>query len=641
MAITTVTPLVDDGARPAKAVQGENIPVRACVFTDGHPTLRVQVRWRSLSPDEGAGWRHSRLSPRMDDFWVGGMEFSSLGAGEFQVEAWVDAFDGWRSDYCRWLEVGASTAGELPIGVTLVKQSLPGWPEAARLAAGERLDSLLQGDPSEIERYLLSPEVVARMAEAPVPATPTRSRRFPVWVERPRALIGAWYEMFPRSEGSDGQHSGTLATSEHRLPAIADMKFDVVYLPPIHPIGVTGRRGRNNAAMAQPGEPGCPWAIGSALGGHTSIHPELGNLEDFRHFVGRAAELGLEVALDYALQCSPDHPWVTQHPDWFLHRPDGSIRNAENPPKRYEDVLPMDFECSDWRALWDACYDILDFWVGQGVKIFRVDNPHTKPFPFWAWLIARLREAHPDVVLLAEAFTRPALMDELSKLGFSQSYTYFTWRSTKGDLRSYLTHLTRDSVDYLRPNFFTNTPDVLTLELQQGGPEVFRRRLILAATLSPSYGIYSGFELCENRPQSADSEDYWDSEKYQYRPRNWDQPGSLAPLAARLNQIRRDHPALQQLRRLYFHRSADPALLVYSKHTADRSDVVVVAVDLAAGRPRRAQFSLSLRRLGLRPGARVRAHELLRQTSETWSGRDHQIDLDAGSVPARIYWVET
>jgi starch synthase (maltosyl-transferring) len=640
IAITTVTPLVDDGAWPAKAVQGENIPVRACVFTDGHQTLRVRVRWRSLCPGEGPTWRHSPLSARMDDFWTGAMEFSSLGAAEFQVEAWGDVFEGWRSDYRRWQVIEAAPASELLAGVQLVRQSLPRWPEAARSAAAERLESLVTGDPSRLQDYLLSPGVAAKIARALVLTTPTRSRRFPVWVDRPRALFGSWYEMFPRSEGSDGKRSGTLAASEARLPALAEMKFDVVYLPPIQPIGQTGRRGRNNAPVAKPGEPGCPWAIGSAIGGHTAINPELGGLEDFRHFVARAAELGLEVALDYALQCSPDHPWVTQHPDWFRHRPDGSIRTAENPPKRYDDVLPMDFGCADWQGLWNACYDILEFWIGQGVKIFRVDNPHTKPFPFWAWLIARLHASHPEVVFLAEAFTRPALMDELSKLGFSQTYTFFTWRSTKGELRSYLTHLTRVSVDYLRPNFFTNTPDVLTRELQQGGPEAFRRRLVLAATLSPAYGIYSGFELYEHRPQSEGSEDYWDSEKYQYRPRNWGQPGSLAPLATRLNQIRRDHPALQQLRRLCFHRSADPDLLVYSKHTADRSDVVLVAVDLAAGRPRRAKFSLSLKRLGLRPGASFQVHELFQDRRATWRGRDQEIELDAGIVPARIYCVE-
>ena len=640
IAIGQVTPLVDDGTLPAKAVQGETIPVRARIFADGHLALRARVRWRSGGSGKGPSWRDAPLRADSDDFWLSEMEFSFLGAAEFQVEAWVDVFEGWRRDYRRWLRIGARAEGELVLGVQLVRQSLPRWPETARAAAADRLDSLLTEEPSQLQHYLLEPSLAANMARALVLTTPTRSRRFPVWVERPRALFGSWYEMFPRSEGSDGRRSGTLATAEARLPALAEMKFDVVYLPPIQPIGQTGRRGRNNAPVAKSGEPGSPWAIGSAAGGHTAINPDLGGLDDFRHFLARAGGLGLELAMDYALQCSPDHPWVTQHPDWFLHRPDGSIRTAENPPKRYDDILPLDFECADWQALWDACYGILNFWIGQGVKIFRVDNPHTKPLPFWAWLIAQLRASHPEVVMLAEAFTRAALMEELSKLGFSQSYTYFTWRSTKSELRSYLTHLTRVSVDYLRPNFFANTPDVLTRELQQGGPGTFKRRLVLAATLSPTYGIYSGFELYENRPQSQNSEDYWDSEKYQYRPRNWDQPGSLAPLVTRLNQIRRDHPSLQQLRRLFFHESADPELLVYSKHTADRSDVLLVVVDLATDRPRRAKFSLALKRLGLGPEARFQVHELLSDSTSTWCGRDQEIELD-GAVPARIYWVES
>jgi len=638
--INEVTPQVDGGLWPAKAVVGEAIPIRACVFSDGQPALLVRARWRM---DHGSGnmpWNYCRLRGYIDDFWIGNVAFPSAGSAEFQVEAWRNDFASWRQDYRRWLRAKADPSHELPTGVQLLRTGAALLPPSDQADIERQLGQSGPGSRLSLQRYLLHPRTARLMADALVQTTPARGARLPIWVERPRALFGSWYEFFPRSEGSDGHRSGTLVTSRDRLSDLADMKFDVVYLPPIHPIGSTARRGRNNAPIARPGEPGSPWAIGGPAGGHTSVHPDLGSLDDFRGFLQAAEALGLEVALDYTLQCSPDHPWVHDHPDWFDHRPDGSIRPGENPPKRYDDVFPLDFSCDDWQGLWQACYDVLEFWIAQGVHIFRVDNPHTKPVPFWAWVFGRLRAAHPDVILLAEAFTHPALMGQLSKVGFSQSYTYFTWRSKKPELRTYLTQLTRKTADYLRPNFFANTPDILTEELQLGGPPAFRSRLVLAATLSPSYGIYSGYELCENQPQSPGSEEYWDSEKYQYRPRDWTQPGAMVSLITQLNAIRRDHPALQQLRRLYFHRTDNPQVLAYSKHTADRSDVILVIVNLDPSRAHRAQVRLSLKQLSAKPRSTLRVHDLLQGTTQTWTGSLQQVELDPAEAPAQLLWVE-
>ncbi|MGC1194241.1 MAG: maltotransferase domain-containing protein [Candidatus Dormiibacterota bacterium] len=639
--INQVTPQVDGGRLAAKAVQGEEVPVRACVFSEGQPALLVRARWRMTGNAPADGWECLPLNGRLDDFWVGNIAFPEVGTAEFQIEAWRDSFGSWRKDYRRWLRARADPSPELPTGVQLARAGAALLEASVRGRISGRLDQLSHGPSASLQSYLLSTQLARLMAESLTRSSPTRGSRIPVWVDRPRALFGSWYEFFPRSEGSDGHVSGTLVSARSRLAEVAEMKFDVVYLPPIHPIGTTARRGRNNSPVAAPGEPGSPWAIGGPAGGHTTVHPDLGSLEDFRGFLRTSEDLGMEVALDYTLQCSPDHPWVREHPDWFDHRPDGTIRPAENPPKRYDDVFPLDFTCTDWRGLWEACYQILEFWIAQGVRIFRVDNPHTKPVAFWAWVFAHLHETHPEVILLAEAFTRPALMAELSKVGFSQSYTYFTWRSTKPELRTYLTELTKKTVDYLRPNFFANTPDILTEELQLGGPPTFRYRLVLAATLSPAYGIYSGYELCENRPQKPNSEEYWDSEKYQFRPRNWSQPGSLAPLITKLNQIRRDHPALQQLRRLHFHRTDDPQVLAYSKHTADRSDVILVIVNLDPDRVHRSAVRLSLKQLSARPRPDFRVHDLLNGTVARWTGSEHLVELDPSKAPAQILLVES
>lgn len=644
LVIGDLSPLVDCGRRPVKAIQDEVIPVAARVFSVGRLALRVEVRWRSLTPGHRRPpWRSapaSRLAPDVDDWWRGSLRFQACGPGEYRIEAWEDHFATWRADVARRLAVGVDPDPEISEGWSLVRSLIDRLDGPVQGMAAAALAAAPTASSQEQLDFLLLEDLATAAAMVRPRTGIAEGEAIPVWVERPRAMVGAWYEIFPRSQGSDGVRSGTLRDTADRLPEIAALGFDVAYLTPIHPIGSTGRRGPNNSPAAGPSDPGSPWAIGSRAGGHTSINPELGTLADFHHLLRRAREVGLEIAMDYALQCSPDHPWVLEHPDWFAHRPDGSIRPADNPPKRYDDIYPLDFECPQWQLLWAACYQVLDFWIAQGVTIFRVDNPHTKPVPFWAYVIARLRREHPEVVLLAEAFTRPALMRELAKLGFSQSYTYFTWRSTREELTSYLMELSQETADYLRPNFFVNTPDILTEELQTGGPAAFRLRLVLAATLAPSYGVYSGFEWFERQPLHADSEEYLDSEKYQLRPRPSPGDAPLAPLLARLNLIRHQHPALQQLRRLSFHWPDDPALLCYSKRSADGGDVILVVVNLDPHSAHASIVHLDLHQLGVAEGASFVVQDLLGGASYQWVGAHNFVRLDPAVAAAHVFWVQ-
>ncbi len=593
--------------------------------------------WRSLEPKTHS-WKSDWLQVGYDDFWSGTMAFALPGRAEFLVEAWEDSFGTWCQDLRRRIDAEMDPGPEVGTGWHLLERQLRGVAAPRRFRIADHARQARSGDQSQQVEFLLD-ERLGEVLGSVVPYKGiNRSHPLPVFVERPRALAGAWYELFPRSQGSDGHRSGTLAATAESLREVSEMGFDVVYFPPIHPIGVTGRRGPNNTPDAGPNDPGSPWAIGSREGGHMSVHPDLGTLEDFRRLLSRARELNLEVALDYALQCSPDHPWVSEHPDWFMHRPDGSIRPAENPPKRYDDIFPLDFGCRSWRDLWAACYEILEFWIGEGVGIFRVDNPHTKPVPFWAWVVQRLRAEHPHVVLLAEAFTRPAMMRELGKVGFAQSYTYFTWRTSKDELTAYLTELSRETVDYLRPNLFVNTPDILTEELQHGGPAAFRFRLVLAATLGANYGIYSGFELSENQAVRPGSEEYLDSEKYQFRPRNFDREGTLRPLISRVNQIRHDHPALQQLRRLDFHWADDPAILCYSKTSPDLDDAIIVVVNLDPWNPHTTEVHLDLSRIGRAQAEPFQVRDLLTGEEYWWRGSHNFVRLDPGRAPAHILW---
>jgi len=537
--IENVRPSVDSGRFPIKRTVGESVRVTADIFADGHDVIAAVVHH---GDDEIA---MTPVAPGTDE-WTATFTVHAMGWDEFHVEAWVDRSLTWRRD------LRLKEAAGQDVSVELLEGSLGGFDDDA-------------------------PHSMARERDRSR-STVSEPRR--IWVDRERARYGAWYEMFPRSAGADPHRSGTFREASAELARIADLGFDVVYLPPIHPIGVSFRKGRNNSLTPAPDDPGSPWAIGSPAGGHTAVEPGLGTIDDFVAFRQESERLGMEVALDLAWQCSPDHPWVKEHPEWFRHRPDGTIKYAENPPKKYQDIYPLDFENEDWPSLWHALLDVTLFWIDHGVKIFRVDNPHTKTFGFWEWMIDQAHAQHPDVVFLSEAFTRPALMRYLAKAGFSQSYTYFTWRNTKQELTEYLTELTQSELrEFLRPNLFANTPDILHAYLQHGGRPAFEARLILAATLGASYGIYSGFELCESRAVAPGSEEYFDSEKYQFKKRDWAQPGNISELVCRVNRIRREHAALQSNESLRFHATDNDRIIAYSKETPDEFIFVVVNLD--------------------------------------------------------------
>jgi starch synthase (maltosyl-transferring) len=622
---------------PAKAVVGERVPVSAAIYREGHDVLAARVRWRPVRTKE---WRTSPLrlvEPGLDR-WTGELVVDTIGDHELQIEAWTDRFATWRHD----AEIKASVRD--PELETVVEEGARLLDRLARrvdkqlrpsvtaAAAGLRDTSL-----SLDERLTagLDQHVASLVSAAPDPMDLTRTKSSPLWVDRPRAREGAWYEMFPRSEGG-------LDAASKRLPDIAAMGFDVVYLPPIHPIGQTYRKGRNNTIGAGPDDPGSPWAIGSPDGGHLAVAPELGTIDDFDSFVDRAHANGLEVALDYALQCSPDHPWVHEHPEWFHHRADGSIAYAENPPKKYQDIYPINFwpeSDDDRKALWEACKEILDYWIAHGVLIFRVDNPHTKPFAFWDWILDAVRHEHPDVVFLAEAFTRPRVMSKLAEIGFSQSYTYFAWRSERWELVEYLDELAHGpAADYMRPNFWPNTPDILSGMLRNGPPAAFRLRLLLAATMSPSFGIYSGYELCENEPASESNEEYLNSEKYELRPRLWDRPNSLTPFITQLNDIRNKHTAFDELRTIEFHGADDENVIVYSKRSTQRTDVMLCVVNLDPHNWHEATLSLDLAALGVEAGASFVVHDELSGASYTWNEHPY-IRLDPARQPGHVFEV--
>jgi starch synthase (maltosyl-transferring) len=638
--IEEIRPQVDCGQWPARAVAGETVPVQATIFRDGH-TVEVAAAVRVSPPGQRQDQR-----VRMTEVNHGLHRFQAevtvptTGMWSFSVEAWTDELATWLRGTGAKLDAGRDVELELEEGAQLLER------EAARLPAARRgplLDAVadLRGRGDAATRLAAATDpAIAELLEAYPPRNRTRAPRLRIWVDRPRALYGAWYELFPRSEGATETTSGTLRKAAERLPAIAEMGFDVVYLPPIHPIGTSHRKGRNNQLDPDPDDPGSPWAIGGDAGGHDAIHPDLGTIEDFDAFVSRAADLGMEVALDYALQCSPDHPWVKEHPEWFRIRPDGSIAHAENPPKVYEDIVPFDFDNPDAPALYAACKGILDHWIAHGVRVFRVDNPHTKPVRFWEWLLAAVKAEHPEVVFLAEAFSTPPMMKVLAKVGFSQSYTYFTWRNTKVELEQYLTELTSsESADYYRPNFFVNTPDILTAYLQHGGPPAFRVRATLAATMSPSWGMYSGYELYEATARAPGSEEYLDSEKYQYRPRDWSQP-SLAPYVARLNQVRRAHPALHWLRNLRFHLVDSPEVIAYSKRHGD--DVVLVVCNLDPHNAHDTMVHLWLPALGLAwEVGPFEVYDELTGQSWTWHGASNFVRLDPAAEVAHVLHVRT
>ncbi|WP_199185768.1 alpha-1,4-glucan--maltose-1-phosphate maltosyltransferase [Streptomyces carminius] len=654
--VLDVHPLVDCGRRPAKAVAGETFQVSATVFREGHDAVGANVVLRDPGGRPGPWTPMRELAPGTDR-WGAEVTPDAEGRWTYTVEAWGDPVTTWRHHAGIKVPAGIDTELTLTEGAALHERAAAGVPEdgaggarAAVLAAADALRDTSRPVAARLAAAL-TPEVTAVLDRYPLREPVTATRPLPLLVERQRALFGSWYEFFPRSEGAvvkEGEPPvpGTLRTAAERLPAVADMGFDVVYLPPVHPIGESFRKGPNNSLTAGPHDVGSPWAIGSSAGGHDAIHPDLGTFEDFDHFVARARELDLEVALDFALQCSPDHPWVKEHPEWFHHRADGSIAYAENPPKKYQDIYPIAFD-ADMGGLVEETLRLLRLWMSHGVRIFRVDNPHTKPVVFWEKVIAEINRTDPDVIFLAEAFTRPAMMHTLAKIGFQQSYTYFTWRNGRDELTDYLTELTGDAASYMRPNFFVNTPDILNEYLQHGGRHAFEIRAVLAATLSPAWGVYSGYELCENTPVRPGSEEYLDSEKYQLRPRDWaaaERAGTtIAPLITALNRLRRRHPALQQLRGLRFHHSDNPSIIVYSKRgTRPYADTVLTVVNLDPHHTHEATVSLNLPELGLAPAQESGAEPFpVRDelTGETYHwGRDNYVRLEPGrgAAPAHI-----
>jgi starch synthase (maltosyl-transferring) len=576
-----------------------------------------------------------------NDRWRGEFLLEKNGRYRYTVEAWPDTFESWRHDLKKRLDAEQPVTLELKEGrelVVLATEQAQGADRKQLVQALARFDQL--GDDADRIDLLLTPtlrRLMARHTDRRLASV--YEKELEVVVDRVRARYAAWYEMFPRSQGTVPGKSATFKDCERRLPEIRAMGFDVVYLVPIHPIGRVNRKGPNNAADAGPDDPGSPYAIGSAEGGHKAVHPELGTLEDFEHFAARCRELDMEVALDFAIQCAPDHPYVQEHPDWFKWRPDGTIRYAENPPKKYQDIVPVQFYGPHQEELWREWRDVVLFWAERGVRTFRVDNPHTKPIPFWEWLIREVQDRHPDVVFLSEAFTRPKLVKALAMAGFSQSYTYFTWRNFKHELTDYLAELARSECrEYLRPNFFTNTPDILPQYLQTGGRPAFMVRLVLAATLSSVYGIYNGFELCEAGAIPG-TEEYLNSEKYQYKVWDWGRPGHIKDWITTVNRIRRENPALHEFENLGFHAADDDNVLFYGKATLDGANRVFVAVNLDPFEPHQAVLEFPLEEMGIRPNQTFQVEELITGRKHLWRGRRHSVDLDPQANPAEIYRV--
>jgi starch synthase (maltosyl-transferring) len=664
--ILDVQPVLPPESVPARAVAGETFLVTATVFREGHEMLGAAVIITDPDGAESGLLRMRELAPGTDRY---GAEVTPgrQGSWQFRVEAWGDPIARWQRDAAIKVPIGQDVELMLAEGARLLERAASGIPapktlppDAGRQARAAR--KALTGAARQLADEGLLPlerlaagdtaEVAAALTGYPLRDLLTSTDEFQLVVQRQRALYGAWYEFFPRSEGAevDPTHrrkpkSGTLRTAARRLPAIADMGFDVVYLPPVHPIGTTARKGQNNALQAGSGDPGSPWAIGAPAGGHDAIHPDLGTMADFDAFVAKAEQLGLEVAMDLALQAAPDHPWVSEHPAWFSTRADGSIAYAENPPKKYQDIYPLNFD-NDPAGLYAEVNRLVRHWMEHGIRIFRVDNPHTKPLPFWQWLLADIARTDPDVLFLAEAFTRPAMMHALARIGFHQSYTYFTWRNTAAELTEYLQELAGQAAAYMRPNFFVNTPDILCGYLQHAPPAAFCVRAVLASMLAPSWGVYSGYELGENVPFVPGSEEYLDSEKYQFRPRDWDRAAELgvtiAPFLTRLNEIRRAHPALHWLRNLRFHYSDQPDVLCFSKRTSSEQeghpDTILVVVNLDPQHAREATVWLDGDALGADPGAGLTVTDELTGESYRW-GQGNYVRLDPAVAPAHIFTV--
>lgn len=636
--IERVEPRVDNGRHPITRTVGEWVEVKAHIFTDGHDRLKASIRYK---PSSRSTWLESPLEAIGNDEWVGRFRIEESDVYEYGAQAWIDRFANFQDSIAKKFEASQDIhleLWELEEFLLSFKRKVPKREQAwfldgvGILRDSKQLQSAVN--------FALSERLGAIVGKYGPRAELTKFHQvLKVWVEPEAARFSSWYEMFPRSAGKDPSRSATFAEAAERLTDIARMGFDILYLPPIHPIGETFRKGPNNSTECSSGDPGSPWAIGSSEGGHKSVEPGLGSLEDFKTFVGQAEKVGLQVALDIAFQCSPDHPYVKEHPEWFKERPDGSIHYAENPPKKYQDIYPFNFESENWKELWQELLDVILFWVDCGVTVFRVDNPHTKPFAFWEWLIAEVHRKHPEVIFLSEAFTRPKVKYCLAKLGFTQSYTYFTWRNTKAELQSYVQELTQTPVrEYCRPNFFANTPDILHEYLQHGGRHAFEIRLVLAATLSSNYGIYSGFELCENQAVRPGSEEYLDSEKYQIKPRDWNAEGNIKELVRKINSLRKAETALQYTNNITFCEIDCDDLIAYTK-VAEGSALVVV-VNLDPHNWHEATLTLPLWQFSLDEQSTYRVRDLLTDNVFTWQGARNYIRLNPSETPAHIFAID-
>jgi starch synthase (maltosyl-transferring) len=636
--IENLQPLIDCGRYPIKRIVGEDLVVEADIFKDGHDVVAAVLKWRFGK----RGWRQTPMVFVDNDRWRGVCTLYDEAIHEYTVEAWTDTFRSWQQEFAKKFEAGMSDLrSEALAGAAIV--------EAAAGRARDRADSarlrefaeqISSGANSAIYSMVRSGELEVLMATYPDRADATQYEpALRVVVDRTAALFGAWYEFFPRSAEGRGDRESTFRDCLPRVDDARAMGFDVIYFPPIHPIGHTNRKGRNNAITSGPGDPGVPWAIGSEAGGHKAIEPSLGTLEDFDWLQKEVRKRGMEIALDFAINCSPDHPYVREHPDWFYKRPDGTIKYAENPPKKYEDIYPLNFRCENWRELWAEMKSIVLFWAEHGVRIFRVDNPHTKPVAFWEYLIGGVREEYPDAIFLSEAFTRPKMMKALARAGFNQSYTYFTWRTSKQELVEYFTELTQTEMsEYFRPNLWPNTPDILPLLLQEGGRPAFMVRVLMAATLSPLYGIYSGYELCENNPLPG-REEYLDSEKYQFKERDWNAPGNIKHWITRINKIRKENRALQMYANLRFYRADNDAILCYGKMTPARDNIIFVVVNLDPFRKQNSFVHVPIEEFGQMESNEYQVQDLLNDARYIWRDGRNYVELDPEIQPAHVFLV--
>jgi starch synthase (maltosyl-transferring) len=638
--IENLRPLIDGGRYPVKRVVGDDLAVEADVFKDGHDVVAAALKWRLLGETR---WHETPMAHVDNDRWRGVCTVYENAIYEYTVEAWTDTFRGWQHEFATKFEAGITNLrSETLEGAALLDEAANRADDAADAIRLRELAEIIRaGENAEINEIAHSGELEVLMATYSDRASATQYAPAPrIIVDRKEARTAAWYEFFPRSAEGRGDRGSTFRDCLPRVDDAQAMGFDVIYFPPIHPIGHTNRKGRNNSVTCEPWEPGVPYAIGNEFGGHKAIEPSLGTFEDFEWLEREIRSRGMEIALDFAINCSPDHPYVQEHPEWFYKRPDGTIKYAENPPKKYEDIYPLNFRCENWPELWEEMKSIVLFWADHGVRIFRVDNPHTKPVPFWEYLISGVRNGYPDVIFLSEAFTKPKMMKALAKAGFTQSYTYFTWRNTKAEFTEYFTELTQTEMrEYFRGNLFTNTPDILPLHLQQGGRPAFMIRSVLAATLSSVYGIYSGFELCENAALPG-REEYLDSEKYQWKERDWNAPGNVKDWITRLNRIRKENRALHLYDNLRFYRTENDAILCFGKMTPARDNIILVVVNLDPRRSQNSYVHVPLEDFGaMDADDAYQVHDLLNDARYIWRGSANYVELNPEVQPAHIFRV--